>query len=388
MNLQLTKQPMKSSKSHSYNQNKLKIICDKLCDRIEELMEVLSIENIKYNGKMFVGNCPIHNGDNKTALNLYPDGEFYRGNWKCRTHNCEKIFKSSIIGFVRGVLSNKKYGWQKDKDQAVTFEETISFIESFLGSTISSIEISKNDIDKKRFLSVIKNIISNKEILINKISKTKVKDSLIFPCEYFIKRGFSEKILEKYDVGLCLKPDKEMYNRAVVPIYDYHHQYMIGCTGRIIFDKCEKCKTYHPDETACPNDSNKNRCPKWKHSYGFLSENCLYNMWFAKDFILNSTKVIIVESPGNVWKLEESGIHNSVAIFGCSLSDRQKILLDGSGAMNIITIMDNDDAGKIAEKTIYEKCKNTYNITNIKISKSDIAEMSVEDIQKEIKPYI
>ena len=114
----------------------------------------------------------------------------------------------------------------------------------------------------------------------------------------------------------------------------------------------------------------------------------MYNIWFAKSKILETTKVILVESPGNIWKLEESGIHNAVALFGANLSDRQKMLLDGSGAMTIITIMDNDEAGQKAAKTIKDKCKNTYNVININISKPDIAEMSEEEIQKEIKAYI
>ena len=57
----------------SYDQNKLKVMCDNLCDQLESLLESLDIEDVKSNGKMFVGNCPIHNGDNKTAFNLYPD---------------------------------------------------------------------------------------------------------------------------------------------------------------------------------------------------------------------------------------------------------------------------------------------------------------------------
>jgi len=77
-----------------------------------------------------------------------------------------------------------------------------------------------------------------------------------------------------------------------------------------------------------------------------------------------------------------------VAIFGSSMSDRQKIMLDGSGAMTIITIMDNDDAGKKAAESIKNKCKNTYNILNIEISKSDIAEMTTDEINNEIKRII
>ncbi|NDC71851.1 MAG: hypothetical protein EBZ62_00150, partial [Sphingobacteriia bacterium] len=57
---------------------------------------------------------------------------------------------------------------------------------------------------------------------------------------------------------------------------------------------------------------------------------------------LKSHTAIIVESPGNVWRLEENGIHNSVALFGSSLSDRQtdltwdNKLLTAREAMEII----------------------------------------------------
>jgi len=117
--------------SNSYNQHKLKIVCDKLCDNIESLFDYFGLHDLRHNGKMFVGKCPIHDGDNKTAFNIYPDGDTYRGNWKCRTHNCDKFFKSSIIGFVRGLLSNKKHGWKTNEDKTVSFDETIQFIQQF-----------------------------------------------------------------------------------------------------------------------------------------------------------------------------------------------------------------------------------------------------------------
>jgi len=372
----------------SYDQNKLKVMCDNLCDQLESLLESLDIEDVKSNGKMFVGNCPIHNGDNKTAFNLYPDGESYRGNWKCRTHGCEKVFKGSIIGFVRGILSNRNLNWRNSGDKIISFDKTISFIEQFLGNKLDKISVSKTDIEKNKFSNVIKNLVNTEVVNVNGIPRHHIKKSLLFPCQYFIDRGFSEQILDKYDVGICNKKGKEMYNRAVVPIYDHNHKHMFGCSGRSIFNKCSLCSSHHDPEDTCPEENEKWKFSKWKHNYGFMSQNHLYNLWFAKKYIAESNKVIIVESPGNVWRLEEAGIHNSVAIFGSSLSDKQKILLDGSGAMTIITIMDNDEAGTNASKAIYDKCKNTYNVSNINISKPDIAEMSVEEINKEIRDYI
>lgn len=374
--------------SHSYNQNKLKILCDNLCDQIDSLFEVLDIHNIKQNGRMLVGCCPIHDGDNASAFNLYPDGENYRGNWKCRTHNCDKIFRGSIIGFIRGVLSNRKYNWKTDGDKIVSFNETIKFIEDFLGHNLDSIKVSKQEIEKRTFISVVKNIVNNEIDNLPKISRNNIRNSLQVPSNYFIQRGFDAKILDKYDVGLCDKPEKEMYNRAVAPIYDIDYKYMVGCTGRSIFDKCQYCGSFHNPNHSCPTLEDKWKYSKWKHNYQFKSQNHLYNLWYAKKYILESSKVILVESPGNVWKLEENGIHNSVALFGSSLSDKQKILLDGSGAMTIISIMDNDEAGIKALDIIKNKCRNTYNIININISKPDIAEMNSDEIEKEIKIYL
>ena len=91
-------------KSTSFDQNKIKIICDQLCDRIEELLEHFNLE-YRINGRFISMSCPIHGGDNDGALNLYHVGDSYRGNWKCRTHNCETLFKASIkFGFPRPTI--------------------------------------------------------------------------------------------------------------------------------------------------------------------------------------------------------------------------------------------------------------------------------------------
>jgi len=373
----------------SYNQNQLKVVCDKLCDNIEELLEFLGISSdIKNNGKMMVGKCPIHDGDNITAFNIYPEGDYYRGNWKCRTHNCEKVFKASIIGFIRGVLSNKKYGWCKSGDQTVTFRETIQFVEGFLDHKVDDVKVNRSEIEKAKFASIVNNITAPQDKSIATIKRNQVRKTLKMPCEYFIGRGFSKEILDRYDVGFCNNPNKEMFGRAVVPIYDHEYKYLVGCTARSTWEKCSECGTHHNPADPCPSTSEKWKFSKWKHNYEFKSQNHLYNFWFAKQNILESTKVILVESPGNVWRLEEAGIHNSVAMFGSSLSDRQKIILDGSGAMNIIVLTDNDEAGHKAAETIKDKCKNTYKVNRIVISKLDVAEMSIDEIQNEIKPKI
>jgi len=379
---------MMKKKFHLHDQRKLKILSDKICDEIESLLSFFGIE-YKIYAKMITMSCPIHGGDNASALNLYPEGERYRGNWKCRTHHCEEIFKSSIIGFIRGVLSRQQHGWCKDGDEMASFEEALTFGQDFVKQNLSDIKIDRKTIEKSNFVNTIQYInTKTAKHSINYVDQLKVQKSLSIPSDYFLNRGYSESILKKYDVGDCRSDGKEMSGRSVVPVYDIDHKYMVGCTGRSMYEKCDKCKAFHDNKQECPQDHELWLMCKWRHSKDFKTQEHLYNYWFARDYIAKSQSVILVESPGNVWRLEEAGIHNSVAIFGSSLSDRQKILLDISGALSIITIMDNDDAGRKAAEAVTKKCHKTYNIKHIKIDKEDVGSMSIEEVKDIILPQI
>jgi len=375
------------TESRLNDQFKLKVLCDDLCDHIEELLDHFELE-YKSNGKMMSMCCPIHGGDNPSAISLYYTGDNYRGNWKCRTHNCEKIFKGSIIGFIRGIISNKKYNWEKNGDKFCSFKESVEFATKFLNKDFSNIKISNADRNKKVFTAVVGYIHNEVKELQKLIKRDSIVKALDIPAKYFIDRGYSAETLKKYDVGLCDKPGKEMYNRVVVPIYDDNYEYMVGCSGRSIFEKCNICSCFHNQNHTCPNKDNQWVYSKWKHSKDFKSQNHLYNFWFAKKYIMESNVAIIVESPGNVWRLEENGIHNSVGIFGSSLSDRQKVILDSSGAMSLVVLTDNDEAGKKAAEQIKSKCENTYKIYIPKITATDVGEMTTEQINEEIKPFL
>lgn len=378
-------------KSRLNNQDKLKVICDDLCNNIGDLLDTLDLK-YSINSKMVSMCCPIHDGDNPSAINLYYTGDSYRGNWKCRTHNCEDIFKGSIIGFVRGVISSHKYGWSKEGDDSCSFDEAVEFCLKFLKKNLKDIKICKTSKEKNQFTNLVETVF-DKKITINKtqdaiINREVIRKSLIMPCQYFIDRGFSPSILDKYDVGICNKADKEMYQRAVVPIYNHDLTNMVGCTGRSIFEKCDHCNHHHDPKLTCPKPEELWKYSKWKHSSNCKINHHLYNFWYAKEHITKTNSVILVESPGNVWKLEENGIHNSVAIFGSSLGDRQKILLDSSGAMIILILTDNDQAGHKAAEQITLKCKNTYRVFRLNITKNDVADMSSDEIKTQIKDVI
>jgi 5S rRNA maturation endonuclease (ribonuclease M5) len=336
--------------------------------------------------------CPIHGGDNPSALNLYHgvDGnyDYSVGNWVCRTHHCEKIFQPSIIGFMRGILSVSKMNWQKAGDEMYPFSKTVELALKILKKDFKDINVSNINKEKNNFSRHIHTISTPDIKHAPSITRVTIRNTLNIPSQYYLDRGFSSKILDKYDVGLCSNPKKEMFNRVVVPIYNQDYTNMVGCTGRSIYNKCDKCGYFHNPKSDCVTGKYAWKYSKWKHNKDFKSKDHLYNLWFAKKHIIESGVAIIVESPGNVWKLEQAGIHNSVAIFGTSMSDRQKMLLDCSGAMSIIIALDPDEAGLEGGKKITEKCSRTYNTKTIDCLETDIGEMKVKDIQNIIKPEI
>ncbi len=209
----------KMNKSISIDQNKIKVLCDRICDRIEDLLDHFHLD-YKDNGRFMTMNCPIHGGDNDTALNLYYTGDTYRGNWKCRTHHCEEVFKGSIIGFIRGLLSRQNYAWTKNGDSTCSFNEAVDFATQFLNLSLKDIKISTTEKDKNSFIAQSKLLTKPVENDIPQIKRSTVRNNLRIPSQYFLNRGFSADVLDKYDVGDCISNNKEMSNRAVVPIYD------------------------------------------------------------------------------------------------------------------------------------------------------------------------
>ncbi len=177
-----------------------------------------------------------------------------------------------------------------------------------------------------------------------------------------------------------------MYQRSVVPIYDESHQYILGCTGRSIYNECDKCKGFHNPAYQCPKEPQF--YPKWKHSKSLKKERCLFNFWFAKPKILESRVAILTESPGNVLRLEEAGIHVGLATMGTSFSEYQQLLLASSGCMSLIICGDNDPPGQIYNKMVRETCERQFNCYDLKISGSDLGSMSTEDIRKEVLPLL
>lgn len=289
---------------------------------------------VRYNNGVFSGTCPIHNGDNPSAFSLYENS----GIWTCWTHNCQEKWGNTPKGLVSAILH------KADKD--ISPDDFLKDKNIFLNDIIqpTQLEIPKNP-----------KIILDRSSYLDKVS---------VPSEYYLNRGFSKKILKKYDVGVSLDKSKYFYNGSIIPVYNPSYTGIIAYSIRRNTTKKED---------------------RWRHMSGQWRGSSLYNIWFAKSYIKNSKSVILCESPAKVWRLVESGFYNCLGLFGTKLSYGQEFLLKSCSAETVIILMDNDIPGQIATKNIAKKLQRHYNIIIPKISFVDLDETEISIVKKELK---
>jgi hypothetical protein len=336
--------------------------------------------------KCYLGCCPIHDGNNTTALNFYHiRGHTAIGNWKCNTHGCHETFGKNAIGFIRGLLSARKHNWSEGSEETASFIEAIEWCENFFG-----IKHTQQNIDDSLAYMINRVYNPRKETHSLEISESAYRNSgLEFPSEYFVNRGYAPETIDEFGVGYCGNPKKPMYTRSVVPIHDQCGENIIGCLGRSVWEKCSICKSFHNPKQLCPKKEKIGIYSKWKNSTGFLSELELYNFHRAKKFIGETGLAILSEGPPNIWRLFEAGFPMSLGCFGAKFSPDQKKVLDTSGAHTIIIVPDADQASKKFTQAVIKLCKMSYNIVTIEPSyKDDIGACNIDTVQTILSPFV
>ena len=145
---------------------------------------------------------------------------------------------------------------------------------------------------------------------------------------------------------------------------------------------------YHSPMEGCPDKYTKWKCSKWRHNFGFPAEEHFYNYWYAKEHIRRDGVAIIVESPGNVWRIEEAGIPYSIGSFGAHITPGQRGILDNSGALALIVLTDPDQAGILAREAIEKECGKSYSTYYPKLNNIDIGETDAAEVKEKLDPVI
>jgi 5S rRNA maturation endonuclease (ribonuclease M5) len=333
---------------------------DMCCDNIEGLLEELGVEYFKDYEKVH-GPCPIHEGDNYRGWVLYHESHALRGVWRCWTRECHQQWGKNLLGFIHGVRS---------KERQISKTDTINWMCRFVGYEELA-QLPKPNLERyrvKKDLGLDYYFCSSAPISLP--SREKIRQTISIPSKYFLKRKFSAKLLNYYDIG-------DYKDRAIIPVYDDAHERGVGSVGRSVFEECKRCKSYHRPG-KCYN------FPKWYNKETFEKRRYLFNYWFAKEDIERTQTVILVEGVADVLRLVEAGIKNCVAMFGTYLNMQQMTLLSKIGAANIICLLDNDEAGEAG----VERIKNMYNtMFNIKSKKvtTDVAESNKDELLSILK---
>ena len=123
-----------------YSQSELNQINDIVCDDIQLLVDDLGLNVILKNDKL-VGPCEVHSSDNNHSFQMYLTGHTRKGNWFCTTNHCEQKFYKNVIGFCRGVLSNRH-------NQEYPFIKVVDYLRTLYGTKQLTGE-SQVDTEKK-----------------------------------------------------------------------------------------------------------------------------------------------------------------------------------------------------------------------------------------------
>jgi len=338
------------------NYHKVNILMSMGCDVIENILDEFGVQ-YSCGNKRISGPCPIHEGDNGGAFNMYHNNNRGpRGLWMCYTQHCEKKYGKNLLGFIRGLLSKN--------DPNATYSNAIVWLCTFLGiSSPDSIEISPEEEKQRDYISTYSQLMKWTQPSQNgHWGREKIIENLQIPAQYYIDRGYSRSILERYDVGFFTP-----HQRVVVPVYDDGYRFAMGYTKRAVY----------PEQK-----------PKWLHSDGFNVDCSLYNFWFSRNEIKKTKTAIIVEGPGDVWRLEENGIHNSVAIFKNSISEQQINKLLNTEIMSLVVLLDNDPAGMEGTKQIYQELSPFVRLFFPTIQGNDIGSLKKDHITNDILPLI
>jgi len=248
---------------------------------------------LTFNGKEYIGICPLHKGDTDPSLHVNEERQQYY------CFGCNS--GGDVIDFV-------------EKYYSINFEKAIEKL---------SIEYNISTIKKPKILSQIRKFTPNKDVVHK--PRLYIRENAMdeFPESHkiieWIEEGISLDVLEKYNV----RYDKNKTG-IFFPIYDNN--------GRIISIKRRTLVKNFKDLKI--------------NKYIYLNKIGEKDFFFGwcnniKD-IEAQNEIILVEAEKSVMKLESVGITNCVAIGSHSISSEEEKILIRNNFDNIVVAFDSD----------------------------------------------
>lgn len=310
------------------------------------LMEHYGFERISQSGNKLRSCCKIHNGDSPTAFEVNTDDNV----WYCH--------------------SGCKFGG--DAIKLVQIMDELDFFSAIIKlSTLFNIDITTLTLEKG-VLSQYEDAIKFFEGLAT-IPKTSIfvppSTSTIRVKQY---KGISEETCSDFNIR---------YTKVYPVINEIGELKGTNVYNRVIFDIKMNGNLIGQSLRSLDNKDNI----RWIHMpSGFKRSRILFNYDKAIESI-NNTKdstIIVCEGIMDVLRVYDAGYHNVVGALGCNITLEQIRLLS-SIATDIILMLDNDIAGKIAIEKYNKMLSKRFDVYNVSIpeGKKDPGECSIDEIK-------
>ena len=307
--------------------------------KINEIRESADIVDIIKNyiplelkGKNYFGVCPFHQ-DHSPSMSVSKEKQMYKcfscgaaGNVFTFVSNYENIPFIEAVVKVAGILgiSVGDYTTIKPKEKYELEYNVMDLALKFYQNTLRT----KDGGAAREYL--LKRGLNEEMQKVFDIGLSTTSDKL-YP--FLKQKGMDEKFL--FDLGLIIQEEgsiKDTFkDRILFPIHDAKG-HAVGFTGRV----------YKGDYK-----------PKYlnsKENYIFKKGNILFNYHRARDAIRTKKEVVIVEGNMDAIRMYVSGIKNTIALMGVSLTKEQIDLIRNLHA-TVILMLDNDEAGRTATLT-------------------------------------
>ncbi len=337
---------------------------DEIKNKIDIIDVVQKYVKLKRVGKYYVGLCPFHK-ETKPSFYVSPEMQIF------------KCFGCNLGGDVLRFLM---------KIENLTLPQILEKLKEEYGLDIKTFQDSKEiNKEKKQILEI------NYAALKFFRQELKKNKSAI---DYLLSRGLKEKTIDGFEIGfspgntllrdylyslgysfelikkaglLDSQNFDRFQSRIIFPLRDENNK-LVGFSGRIFPSNLPGPKYLNTPETLI-----------------FHKSKFLYGLVYAKDYILNSKKVILVEGQMDFLLAWQNGFKNLVAISGSALTEDHLIKLKRF-TNNLVFAFDNDQAGFNAELRANLMAKNIgFQTYKLIYPGKDLGEYFLLETQEELK---
>ncbi|MCF1713138.1 DNA primase [Flavihumibacter sp. RY-1] len=305
-----------------------------ILNRIDIIDVVGSYVKLKKRGTNYLGLCPFHN-EKTPSFTVSANKEIY----KC--FGCGK--SGNTISFL---MEHEKF----------SYVEALRWLANRYNIEVEETEVSA---EKRQQLQVADSLYILNNFAQQYFSKTLLEDEegQTIGLAYLKERGFTDEIIEKFQIGYCKEERTAFVQEALAKQYNRdllvksglaairNEELVDNYRGRIIFPVHNT--TGKVIGFGARIIKKNDRAPKYINTPEneiYVKSRILYGMYFARQVIDKLDECLLVEGYTDVTSLHQAGVENVVASGGTSLTTDQ-IRLVKKYTNNLTIVYDGDAAG-------------------------------------------